>query len=68
MARRRRTTILTLLDSRLKVSVHPEHVLRDHPVALLVHVVRHDEQQIESRQQRVGEGNVAVRVLVHIVL
>jgi hypothetical protein len=44
---------LTLLDTWLEVPVHPQDVLRDHPITLLVRVVGDDEQQIETGQQRV---------------
>lgn len=59
---------LTLLYSRLDVSVHPQHMLRDHPVPLLVRIVRDHKQEIETREERVGEGNVPVWVFVDVVL
>lgn len=39
-----------LLDAGLKIPVHPQDMVRDHPVAAFIYVVRHDEQQIETRQ------------------
>jgi hypothetical protein len=48
--------------------MHPQHMLRDHPVPLLVRIVRNDKQEIETREKRVGEGNVPVWVFVDVVL
>jgi hypothetical protein len=59
---------LTLLDTWLEVPVHPQDVLRDHPVTLLVRVVGDDEQQVETGQQRVWQCDVSVGVLVYVVL
>lgn len=58
----------TLLESRLDVAMHPQDVLRDEAVSLLVDVVGHDEEEIESREERVGEGDVLVGILVDVVL
>lgn len=48
--------------------MHPQHVLRDHSVTLLVRVVRDDEEQIESGQERVGQSDIAVGIFVNVVL
>jgi len=48
--------------------VHAQDVLRDHPVALLVDVVCDDKEQVETREERVGQRDVAMRVLVDVVL
>lgn len=60
--------MLTFLDARLEVSVHAQDMLRDHAVLLFVRIVGHDEQEIETGQERVGQGDVLVRVFVNVVL
>lgn len=63
------TTVgLTFLDTRLEVPMHPQDVLRDGPVPLFVGIVGDDKQQIETGQQRIRQGNVPMRILVHVVL
>lgn len=59
---------LTFFDSWLKVSMHSKDVFRDHPVPLLVDVVRHDEEKIESGEKGVGKSDVSMRILVNVVL
>ena len=58
----------TLFDTRLEVSVHPQNMLRDLSITLLVRVVRDDKQEIETGQERIGQGNVSVRIFVYVVL
>ena len=48
--------------------MHSQDMLRDHPVSLLVRVVRHHEQQVETGQEGVRKRNVLVRILVHVIL
>ena len=60
--------VRTFFESRLHVSVHPQDVLRDESVSLVVDVVGDDEKEVETGEERVGEGDVLVRVLVHVVL
>lgn len=43
-ARASGTSPLTLFDSRLKIPVHPQYMLRDHAITLLVRVVRDHKQ------------------------
>jgi hypothetical protein len=58
----------TLFQPRLQVAMHPENMLRDHSVPLLVDVVRYDEEEIESREKRIGKGDVSMRIFVDVVL
>ncbi len=51
-----------------RVAVHAQDVLRHQAVPGVLDVVGHDEEQIETRQQRVGQGDVLVGVLVGVVL
>lgn len=62
--RRRRT----LLETRLDVAMHAEDVLGDESIPLLVDVVGNDEEEIETTEEGIGEGDVLVRVLVDVVL
>ena len=48
--------------------MHSKNVFRDHPVPLLVDVVRHHEEKIESREKRVGKSDISMRILVNVVL
>lgn len=48
--------------------MHAEDVLGDEAVALLVDIVGDDKEQIETGEKRVGEGDVLVGILVHVVL
>jgi hypothetical protein len=48
--------------------VHPQDVVGDLSVSLFINVVSYDEEQIETRQERVGEGDVLVWIFVNIVL
>lgn len=48
--------------------MHPQDVLRDHAITLLVRVVGDNKQQVETGQQRVWQGDVSVGVLVYVVL
>jgi hypothetical protein len=43
-------------------------MLRDRSVPLLISIVGDDEQQIETRKQRIWQGNVSMRILVYVVL
>jgi hypothetical protein len=43
-------------------------MVRDLAVSRFFDIVRHDEQQIETRKQRVWQCDVLVRVLMDIVL
>ena len=57
-----------LFGAGLPVAVHAEDVLGDLAVAEVVDIVGDDEEEIETREQGVGEGDVAVGVLVGVVL
>ena len=57
-----------LFGAGLPVAVHAQDVLGDLAVAEVVDVVGDDEQEIEPGEQGVGEGDVAVGVLVGVVL
>jgi hypothetical protein len=48
--------------------VHAEDVVCNLPVPGLVDVVGDDEEEVESGEQRVREGDVLVRVFVRVVL
>jgi len=41
------------------VAVHAQHMVRDLAVHVRVHVVHHDEEEVEAREEGVGERNVA---------
>jgi len=43
-------------------------MFRDLSVSLLVRIIRDDKEQIETRQQRVGQSDVSVWVFMDIVL
>lgn len=59
---------LTFLDTRLQIHVHSQHVFTDRTIPLLVGVIGNDKQQIETREQRIRQRNVSMRVFMHIVL
>lgn len=48
--------------------MHAKDMLGDHSISLLVAVVCDNEEQVETRKKRVGQGDVAMRVFVDIVL
>ena len=55
-------------DPRGEVAVHAENVICDHPVVLFVHVVRDNEEKIETGEKGIRKCNVLVRVFVNVVL
>jgi hypothetical protein len=59
---------LTFFNSWLEVSVHPQNMLRNLSVSLLIRIVSDDKEQIETRQQRVGQSDISVWIFVDIVL
>ena len=48
--------------------MHPKDVFRDLPIPLLIRVIRHDEEKIETRKEGIREGDVLVGILVYIIL
>ena len=58
----------TVLFAGLAELVHAQDVHGDLTVVQRVHVVQHDEEQVETRQQRVGQANVLGRLLLAVVL
>ena len=54
--------------SGLAVPVPAQHVRRDPAVVLRVELVQHDEEQVETRQQRVGQPDVVLRATQLVVL
>lgn len=48
--------------------MHAEDMISNQAIACFFDVIGNDEKQIETRQQRVGKGNIFMRVLVDIVL
>lgn len=58
----------SLLLAGVAVAVHPQYVVRDLPVLLGVHLIQHDEEEVETRQQGVLEANVLHGGLILVVL
>ena len=48
--------------------MHTEHVLRDPPVVVRVHLVKDNEDHVKTREEGVLHANVVHRRLVLIVL
>lgn len=48
--------------------MYAEDMIGDSTIAYLVNIICDDEQQIETREQGVGEGDVFVGILVDVVL
>ena len=63
-----RSPTRTFFHTRLQVPMHPQHMLRYHPVPLLIHIVRYHKQQIETGQERIRQSDVSMRVFMHVVL
>lgn len=58
----------SLLLAGVAVAVHPQHVVGDLAVVLGVHLVEHDEEQVEAGQQGVLQADVLHGGLVLVVL
>jgi hypothetical protein len=54
--------------ARRAVHVRSQHVLGDGPVVRWIELVENDEEEIETREQRVGQADVLRRLLVPVVL
>ena len=59
---------ISVLFVSTPVSVHSEHVVGDLAVAVGLHLIQDDEQQIETGQERVLKANVLHRGLVLVIL
>ena len=51
-----------------EVTVHAENVIRNHSVVFFIHVVRDDEEKVETGEKRIWKCNVFVRVFVDVIL
>ena len=48
--------------------MHAQNVVCDEAVACLVDIVCHNEQEIETGEEGIGEGDVLMWVLVDVIL
>lgn len=64
---RTRGTLTPVLCGVL-VAVHPQHVVSDAAVDGGVHLVQHDEEQVETGEERVGQADVLGGAQVVVVL
>lgn len=58
----------SLLLPRVTVTVHPQHVVRDLTVLLGIHLVQHDEEEVETWQQGILEADVIHGGFILVVL
>lgn len=55
-------------DPRRKVAVHAKDVIRNHSVVFFIHVIRDNEEKIETRKKGIRKCNVLVRVFMDVIL
>lgn len=58
----------SFLLARVTVAVHAQNVVRDLTILLGIHLIQHDEEQVETGQQRVLQPDVLHGSLILVIL